>query len=402
MNEYITAECKVLLQILAKDLFGSEEKIEWETAQLDKLYEEAKGQTVIAMAFNSLPQEASANDMQTYLKWQGTAFSIMQQTLQNNLSNAKLTQLLDENGIEHTTIKGYASSHYYKNPTIRQMGDIDFLVRECDVEKVTEILLANGYERFDDDHDLHIGFKKNKIIYELHTNVTSVPEGKEFVLDSLKGAIEDAVEVDSSCGKIRITCPLHHGIVMLMHMQRHMIISSGIGIRHLADWAVFVDYYSNEDWKNTFEVPLKKIGLWKFAKVISKSASIYLKLPQKEWFADADETLAKNLSKEIFTSGNFGRKSETSEQEQVFYNHSETGKGKLARLFGGINRKIYGWCNFYQKYKIFLPVGYVAYSFRILFQMIFKSKKLNFFKIYKKGNELYDTYSNLKFFEEEK
>lgn len=401
MSEFLTQECKVLLQILAKDLFGAKDNIEWDSVQLKKLFEEAKSQTVIAMAFNSLPSQAASQDMETYTLWQATAFSIMQQTLQNNLANAKLTKLLCENEIRHLTIKGYSSAYYYKNPSLRQMGDIDFLIEESSVEKTAELLLENGYTRFDDDHDLHIGFKKDKIIYELHTSVTSVPEGKEFVLDSLNGVIDKSIEVDSNCGKIKIPNALHHGIIMLMHMQRHMIISSGIGIRHLADWAVFVDAFSNEEWINIFEKELKNIGLWRFAKAISKSAAIYLKLPEKAWFSGTDENLAKSLSKEIFTSGNFGQKNETSKQEQVFIDHRANDKGKIGRLFGGITRKVYGWSKFYEKHKIFLPIGYVAYGLRILFQVIFGGKKVNFIKIYKKGNEQHNTYSKLKFFEKE-
>ena len=401
MSEFLNQECKVLLQIIAKDLFGFNGEIDLSSVELGKLYKEAKDQTVIAMAFNSLPQSAANLDLQIYNKWQGTAISIMQQTLKNNLANVTLTKLLDDNGVEHSTIKGYTSACYYKNPTHRQMGDIDFLVRKEDVQKTTELLVANGYDRFEDDHDLHIGFKKNGIIYELHTAVTSVPEGKEYILDSLNDVMDKAGYVESSCGKIKVPTALHHGIIMLMHMQRHMIISSGIGIRHLADWAVFVNSFENDEWVKIFKNELKKIGLWKFARVISKSAEIFLKMPSKPWFRDADEKLATDLAKEIFTSGNFGRKNETNAQEQGFFKHDEQGKGKMARLFGGITRKVYGWAPFYEKYKILLPIGYIAYFVRIAFQMIFKNKKLNFFKIYKKGNEQYDTYTRLEFFKEE-
>lgn len=401
MSEFLNQECKVLLQIISKDLFGFNSIINLSSVELSKLYKEAKDQTVIAMAFNSLPESASRLDAQTYLMWQGTAFSLMRQALNNNLANATLTKLFDDNGIEHSTIKGYTSASFYKNPTHRQMGDIDFLIREEDVEKATELLVANGYERFEDDHDLHIGFKKNGLIYELHTAVTSVPEGKEYILDSLNDVIEKAVYVNSSCGRIKVPSALHHGIIMLMHMQRHIIISSGIGIRHLADWAVFVNHFENDEWVGIFEKPLKKIGLWKFAKVISKAAEIYLKLPPKPWFSDEDASLANSLAKEIFTSGNFGVKNETNAQEQVFYKHSEQGKGKLSRIFGGITRKVYSWAPFYKRNKFLLPIGYVAYCLRIAFQMIFENKKLNFFKIVKKGNEQYETYSKLKFFEEE-
>ena len=353
---------------MAKELFCVESEIDLSSVNIANLYKEAKEQTVITLAFNSLPKETANIDTEAYLKWQNTAFSLMQKSIKNNQANVALTKLLDDNGFEHSTIKGYTSAYFYKNPMLRQMGDIDFLVKKEDVEKVTELLIANGYERFDDDHDLHIGFKKNGIIYELHTSVTSVPDGKEYILDSLSDTMQKARYVDSSCGKIKVACDLHHGIVMLMHMQRHMIISSGIGIRHLSDWAVFVNSFENDEWVETFEKELKKIGLWKFAKVISKSAEIFLKMPSKPWFENESTELATSLAKEIFTSGNFGAKNETSKQEYVFIDHRGAKKGKIGRLFAGITRKVYSWKPFYEKHKWLLTYYQVCRWCRLLFR----------------------------------
>lgn len=402
MSEVLSQECKVLLQLLAKDLFKSAGPIEWQTVDLKALYGEAKAQTVIATAFDALPNEAEGSDPEVYAKWQAMAFKIMQQTLNNNYANAKLTELLDNNNVQHCTIKGYSSAYYYPDPSLRQMGDIDFMVYKDDVDNNIKLLADNGFTYIDGEHAFHFEFRKDRVLYEMHIEATQVPEGKEFVLNVLDDIIPKCETVTSSFGAIKIPSKFHHGVVMLMHMQRHMMTGGGIGLRHLCDWAVFVNSVSNKEWIGTFEEGLKKIGLWKFAKTISKTASIYLKMPSKEWFASADEALAEALLNDIFDGGNFGRKNKARGSQRVFINNKYEGRSVLVRFFSGVTKKIYSWCPFYQKYKLLLPIGYIVYAIRILFQTVFKGKKFNMFEIYKKGNEQYNTYSKLRFFEQDK
>lgn len=402
MSEILSGECKVLLQLLAKGLFNCTEPIEWEAVELKSLFKEAKAQSVIGIAFDALPKESAKSDAQAYNEWQSTAFAVMKQTLQNNFANVQITNLLQKNNIPHSTIKGYASANYYPNSSLRQMGDIDFLIYEKDLDKTRKLLIENGYIANGHDHELHIGFSKDRIIYELHLGITNVPPGKEFVLESLDKVIEDSIEANSMCGKIVIPSAFHHGVIMLLHMQRHMVNGSGIGLRHLCDWALFVNSFSSDDFVATFENELKKIGLWHFAKAISKTSAIYLRMPEKDWFASADNKLARDLINDIFDGGNFGTKNELRSAQQVFIDRNHHGRNIVARIFSGITEKIYKRFPFYKKYKILLPIGYIVYFFSILLRIVFKKNRYNIIKVYKQGNEQFDTYTRLKFFEVEK
>ena len=400
MGKVLNKECKVLLQLLAKDLFQSDNIIEWETVSLKELYEEAKKQTVITIAFNALPPEAAKSDPETYEYWRVMSYSIIHYSLENNLANVKLTQLLKSKNIQHCTIKGYASAYYYSNPTLRQMGDIDFLVNGEEFEKAKQILLENGFVEHEHEHNFHIAFKKGKTSYELHKTVTTVPPGKEYVLDVLDDIIDKQISASTACGKVIIPSAFHHGVIMLLHMQRHMVDGGGIGLRHLSDWAVFANSISNENWLEIFEKKLKSVGLWKFAMAISKASSIYLKMPEKEWFADGDTELAEDLINAIFDSGNFGSKARKF-QEHVFVDNNNFNSNFISRFFGGITKRVYIWCPFYEKNKFLLPLGYIAYIFRLLFNMLFNNKKINIFKVIKNSNKEYSIYSRLQFFEKE-
>ena len=379
----------VLLNLLAKELFGFECEINLDDIDFKELYNEARTQTVIGIAFNALPKNAPEKDVDTYLLWQQTTFAIIRQTLNNNFANVQLNELLKQNEIKHATIKGYSSAYYYPEPNLRQMGDIDFLIDKSDVDVASKILLDNGFVNGHEANELHIDFKKNKLSYEMHTEVTTVPIGKEFVLKTFDDLIDKAVEVDSACGKITIPCEYHHGVTMLTHMQRHMTNGSGIGLRHLCDWAVFVNAIDNDSWIEIFETKLKNIGLWQFARVISKSASIYIKMPTKSWFSDVDDELAKSLIDYIFESGNFGRKNNTRSMQRVFSDGN--GKNKILRILSGTKKWVYIKYPICEKYKVLFPAFYVIHFIKVLFKAIFKTTDYNFSDAYKKGNKQFDT-----------
>lgn len=46
---------------------------------------------------------------------------------------------------------------------------------------------------------------------------------------------------------------------MLLHVAGHLI-NTGIGLRHLCDWAVFVAKFSDEGFCEMFEDKLKAVG----------------------------------------------------------------------------------------------------------------------------------------------
>ena len=402
MSENLSREYSVLLQLLAKGLFNNTEHIDLNGVELKSLFEEAKAQTVICMTFDALPKEALALDAETYSKWQTLALTVMSSTVQNNFANVKITNLLQQNDIPHSTIKGYASAYFYPNPSLRQMGDIDFLILEKDFEKTRNLLVQNGYIPTGHDHEFHSAFLKDKITYELHVGITNVPEGKEFVLNSLETVIADSNSVNSMSGKIVVPSAFHHGVIMLLHMQRHMVNGSGIGLRHLSDWAVFVNSFSNDDFVAIFEKELKKIGLWQFAKAISKTSSLYLKMPEKDWFASVDKNLAGALLDDIFDGGNFGGKNSLRSTQQMLIDRDHHGRNVVVRILNGITGRVYTHFPFYKKYKFLLPIGYLAYFGKVLFKIVFCKQRYDLIKAYKKGNEQFNTYTRLNFFEPEK
>ena len=85
----------------------------------------------------------------------------------------QLKRLLDENDIPFVILKGNAAAMYYREPSYRKMGDIDFLINVENFARTKEVMLNSGYElKHDADTEdyRHIAFAKEKISFELHRN----------------------------------------------------------------------------------------------------------------------------------------------------------------------------------------------------------------------------------------
>lgn len=95
---------------------------------------------------------------------------------------------------------------------------------------------------------------------EMHFNLAGIPEGKpgELVREYSKDIYEKASLCRLNNGEAMLPSPFHHGLIILLHTCHHMT-GEGIGLRHLCDWAVFVNSLSDDEFRQLFEDRLKKI-----------------------------------------------------------------------------------------------------------------------------------------------
>ena len=386
-----------LLNLLSNALFDANQEIDLENVDFKVLFNESKQQTVSAVVFDKLPPAVCDAYPEIYASWQLYSLKVMQQNIAEFSANADLESLFRKAGLSMCTIKGFACAYYYPDSALRQMGDIDFIVRKEELDACRDFLIEQGFIRKDEDgdHDFHISFKKNKMLYEMHEKVTTFLDDAGYIEKYLENVIDNAIVAEFDLGKLLIPDRFTHCLIMLLHMQRHMISGGGIGLRHLCDFAVFVNSVSNEDWISDFEEKLKNVRLWEFAKVLGKVSEKYLHMPTKEWFADADEELADRLLSDMILAGNFGHKDKKRYQELAFVSRDVNHRGKLAGIFNAYINKVYSWSPLIRRNKILLPFAMVAYPIRIAFLVVFKKKKVSFAENLKSGSNRNDLYSKL-------
>lgn len=274
------------------------------------------------------------------------ASSIIATNMQVSYEHTELNDLLTESRIPYVILKGVASSSYYPNPILRTMGDVDFLINESDIAVATSLLESNGFMKAvdDDDGGIHIAFHRDDSTWEMHRSINGVPEGEagEQVRAFLSDIIKTAVDYDEGNGIIKIPDDFHHGLVLLLHTVSHLT-SEGVGLRHLCDWAVFVNHFTDEQFRFLFEEKLKACGLWRFAQLLSLVSVKYLNLPYQSWMGEADADILEQLITDIMDGGNFGHKDED-RYRQIKYianrgEHTVDQKPTVLQLWDTIGKK---------------------------------------------------------------
>ncbi len=145
-----------MFDILRVSLFTGEDVpvTEWKP-----IFEEMKQQTVAALPGEWLSSHIDAPS------WSLFCMSSQAQWIRVQHAQDELLQLLEANDIPCVILKGAAAAMAYPRPTLRTMGDVDFLVKRSDFEKASALLEENGYvlTHEKDFVSHHYGCAKNHI-----------------------------------------------------------------------------------------------------------------------------------------------------------------------------------------------------------------------------------------------
>ena len=249
---------KILLDILANNLFDAGRKVELNEGNLNAVWCEAYAQAVTLMAFHNSNEEILKNEKCVYIRKKLT------QTLADNakvdFEHIRICNIMKNAGIPCTILKGFASALYYPDPLMRSMGDVDFLVDTDNFEEANKILSENGYEATGKNHDVHDVYLGRVCRCEMHFQPSGIPKGKAGVKvrKYLSHLLEESVTVKTELGDLTVPSTYHHGLIILLHMCHHLT-GDGLGLRHLCDWAVFLNKIGEEKFLELFE---KTFNFW--------------------------------------------------------------------------------------------------------------------------------------------
>lgn len=223
--------------------------------------------------------------------------------------NGLITQVQDKvvgclRGIPVAVIKGTSAARYYPVPDYRTLGDVDLLVKPEDYDDAAKKIKAAGYAevtgRSEKKTGRHRSFSENNIRVELHRHfsVDRLPEKVKTLDERLLCALkpDDPVLPDEL-----------NGLIILTHVAQHM--ESGIGLRQIIDWMLFVDKYLDDaHWENGFCALTESVGLTKFAKYVTRMCQLYLGLSDGiTWcLGGVENTFCDAMMDYILSCGNFG------------------------------------------------------------------------------------------------
>ena len=279
--------------------------VDWESVANESIH-----QTVSSLVFEAACAYETFIPPTVYERWLSVAYGYMRHAQMTLCCQRHLNDIMDKNGHPFIILKGTAAAAYYPQPEKRCFGDVDFLIDTTQRAAVEALLSADGYERWSSEHICHVVYRKGKQHLEMHFETVGIPYGRsgELVREWMQGAVVDSIIQTVGDVAFPAPGPKYHALILLLHMQHHAL-SEGLGLRHLCDWAVFVDRTANEPFWDEEVLPLlKKIGLYTYAAAMTKTAATYLHTACPIWARNVDESLCGRLIEDILTGGNFGRK----------------------------------------------------------------------------------------------
>lgn len=363
---------KTILSLLSRNLFKTSRSIP-EDPDWEEVYQECRRQSVPILVWNALDKAQIPGEIAE--RWKNTVIASACNNIQVAWQHLLTDQLMKKGKIPYVILKGSASAAYYPAPMDRMMGDVDFLVKPLNVEKAGQILKAEGFTPWEEEHICHVVYRKYKIHLEMHFEPAGVPYGEpgNLVREYMKDVMEKAQEIEMNGGKIRVPSKFHHGLIILLHTSHHLT-GEGIGLRHLCDWAVFVASMTDEEFRQLFEEKLKAIGMWRFARILTQTCIRYLGCPARSWTGKEEPDLTAAMIRDIFDGGNFGNKEENRKQEvYLISNRGKDGVGKhsiLWQLAASMNEIVRTHMPAARKFPVLLPLGWVFYGGRYCIRMM--------------------------------
>lgn len=291
----------ILLSLVKRSLFGIEEPLP-SSVDWNAVFQEAQDQAVVGIVAPMVPRDCLP---EIQAKWNSTMNRHVSQQVRYWYAQDQLDKLLTKNEIPYVILKGATAAMNYPDPLRRTMGDIDFLVPPNLFEHTKTLLLQNGYVQIHEQNDRNIGLSKDHFVFELHRSFSYCDLNMDDVLlDGLSRSERKTVENHGFWALPTI----ENGLVLLGHLWGHL--HTGVGLRQILDWILFVhDNLNDELWNTVFSPLARTYGLEKLAITTAYLGKKYLGLPDNySWYANADETLCYDLLSQVLHFGNFDRK----------------------------------------------------------------------------------------------
>ncbi len=366
---------------------------------------EAAQQAVSLLAFDSASKVVEHIPAEVYRQWTERAFAAMSVNARIDHIQHELTALLDRDHHPYVILKGAASAAYYPKAELRTQGDIDFLIDPAQSEAISALLQQNGYiaENIHSNH--HTVFKKAGVVLEMHFREPAIPQGP--IGDKIRAFLQDNIHktqtLNNGTHDFYAPTDSRHGLILLLHSQHHML-SEGLGLRHLCDWACFVQKTATRPfWKELIPF-IKEIGLFTYASVITQLCNTYFSTPLPDWAEINEQSLVANLMEDVLIGGNFGKKDRQRSRSGMMITYTgsnNTTHSRFYYLFRTLTNAIQATHPSVNSFPILYPV----FAIKVIIQYTLKvarGERLPIGELANTANERRSVYHKLHIFEVKK
>ena len=407
LHSELTLEQNLLLHLLRRGILGEKEPLDadaWKNADWSEICKESIQQAVPVIAFDAAAGYKMQIPQCVYRYWLKISGGTLQANERILHAQEELVAWLDQAGYSYLILKGTSAAAYYPCPENRGFGDVDFLVNEDRVKAVGKLLKEKGCKK-ESVGGHHIAYvRPDGVHLELHFAVGGIPYGErgEKVRAFLSDILENAQTVKSARTTFVAPSDRQHAMVLILHMLSHML-GEGMGLRHLCDWACFIQKtHDKAFWEEQLLPLVKELGLYTYVATMTKTCALYLGSPLPVWAADADECVCLEVLKDLFVSGNFGGKDFKRAKSAMLI--SERGKGglkhgKAYNLCHGLHNYTKAKHPVCQKCWLLYPIFYIGEIARYFWLMI-RGKRPSPLSMTAEADERKAVYEKLHIYEE--
>lgn len=282
-------------------------------------------------------------------------------------------------GLSPQVMKGIILRNLYPKPELRPSADEDLLIRPEEFPQYHRAMLDYGLELVNSDEDIEKAHEvayqnKEKHLYiEVHKTPFPPESGAYGDLNALfDGALDRRMTVTIYGQQFETLAPTDHLLYLICHAYKHFL-HSGVGIRQVADMALFANTYGEDiDWEHIYQA-CRSVGIDTFTAALFRIAHKYLKMntiPDAFAHIEVDE---QPLLEDILSGGLYGTSSlSRTHSSTITLGAVESSKGhkrsRLRTLFpplSSLTRRF----PYLRKYTFLIPVAWIQRIFIYLLEL---------------------------------
>ena len=223
----------------------------------------------------------------------------------------QLYQKMGKAGLKPLVVKGIVLRALYPRGSFRPSVDEDLLVAPGERDAISSFLIQRGllpaegtaesdaYEISYLDSDTHLCIELHKSLFPPNSNAYG------DLNQLFDGVLDRTVEVQIEDVKLRTLAPTDHLLYLICHAYKHFL-HSGVGIRQVADMALFSNAYGGDiDWEHIYRA-CQSVNIETFTAALLQIAHKYLTMntiPDAFTGIEVDE---QPLLEDILSGGLYG------------------------------------------------------------------------------------------------
>ena len=316
MHKTIRIYEEVCIRLLKSGIWGEPVMIPQGFDDWNNVARLAKSQSVLGIVGNIILSDSILqSSLDSELRAKVKRFVMGNMLMHNQLNTlvVKSVKHLNDAGIYPVLLKGQGLARNYPCPELRQCGDIDLFVGEELYEKsyFTFKDIATDIDDFSSIYSgKHFHAFCGKIEFDVHrfsAYYSLKPYNKNYQEEAAKGLTQNLTHYVIDDIEVNTPSLEFNAYYIFNHLFNHFLIS-GIGLRHLCDWMMFLHVNADKIDRIELKRILTKMRVMKPWKVFGALCVKKFSMPSCEcpFYEEVNDKQVFRVMRRILDEGNFG------------------------------------------------------------------------------------------------